>query len=91
MGTGPSTQPGTCLPVGSEAEDEAVKGQSCPGPLGQDQAKVASREGDSRCMGGFPSHPMPRQQSPGFGASLSVPPWGCGIWVSVTGLRLKSE
>lgn len=38
-----------------------------------------------------PSHSMPSRKSPGFGASLSVPPWVCGIWVLVTGLRFKSE
>lgn len=84
-------QLGTCPTVGSEAEDEAVKGQISPGLLQQDQAKVASREGDSRCMGGCAKSFQAPQKSPGFGASLSVPPWGCGIWAPVTGLRSKSE
>lgn len=46
-------QLGTCPTVDSQVEDEAVKGWICPGPLGEDQVTVASREGDSRCRDGY--------------------------------------
>lgn len=91
MGTGPSIQLGTCPTVDSETEDEAVKGWIGPGLLGQDQAKVASGEGGSRGMGGYAKSFQGPQKSSGFGANLSVPLWGCGIWAPVTGLRFKSE